>query len=244
MHPPTSSLAITVGRAIEKCKTLAQLGGLRLFQFRQITEEYPTLLAPLFLMQTQMRIKLLGQDWWASKRQIFKDARDLVQEEEDNVLRAKILEKQAKAAAKAKEERDARRREKKALKRRGGAAGGGGGSKRTDSDSGTDTGTDTGTGTGTGSGSDSEGTSTRTWMQRMGVSTGAITSTPMTDTAGGSGTRTSSAAGGGGGSGGGSGGGTAGTEDHARAAKTMTGGPGAGRTVTVYAGTARTQTRG
>ena len=238
MHPPTSSLAITVGRAIEKCTKLAVLGGLRLFQFRQITEEYPTLLAPVFLMQTAMRTKLLGQQWWADKRQIFKDARDLVQDEEDNVLRAKILEKQAAAAQRAKEEREAKRREKKAAKLL--RAGGGARAKRegrTDSD------TDTGTGSGT-EGSDSDtGTATRSWMARMGVGTGAITGTPATDTGG----RTSSAAGtgtsaGGGGSGGG---GRAGTDDLGKSAKTVTSGPGAGRTVTVYnTAAARTQTKG
>ena len=52
-----------------------------LFQFRQIVADYPTVLSPVFMLQTYMRQKFLGESWWATKRQLFHDAREVVKEQ-------------------------------------------------------------------------------------------------------------------------------------------------------------------
>lgn len=74
LHAPTSALATTVKASIGKANSIAVLGSLRLFQFRQIVTDYPTLLAPIFQLQSSMRTKLLGEEWWSSKREVFTQA--------------------------------------------------------------------------------------------------------------------------------------------------------------------------
>lgn len=96
LHAPTSALATTVKAAINRAHSVATLGMLRLFQFRKIVTEYPTLLAPVFQLQNSMQDKLLGQDWWASKRQLFTDARLQVQNESD--LELKCVRAQARGS--------------------------------------------------------------------------------------------------------------------------------------------------
>lgn len=105
LHAPSSVLAITVKRAILHAEKMAVQGWLRLSQFRQLVTDYPTLLSPVFLLQTAMRTKLLGEEWWADKRQVFKDARDLVSHEVLLDQRFKLL---ARHAAKARERKVAR----------------------------------------------------------------------------------------------------------------------------------------
>ena len=191
LHAPTSALATTVKQAINKAHSIAMLGTLRLFQFRQIATEFPTLLSPVFQLQSSMRTKLLGEDWWASKRQIFADARAQVQNEEDLKLkcvsrrervrarvrrrltlpfpptrRYKIIEKQEKKAEADKLARLEAARQKRKLKMLAKADAERRGKKREgddDDDDGTGTGTDTDgtTGTGTGTGTDT-GTRTHT----------------------------------------------------------------------------------
>jgi len=106
-----------------------------------------------------MRTKLLGAEWWASKRQIFKDARDLVQDEYNLDMRFKIIEKQAATAKRRADEKAKVKKEKKLAdafkkkqqnkaKARGGGGGGSddsgeeGGGPPTDTDA-SDSGSDT-----------------------------------------------------------------------------------------------------
>jgi hypothetical protein len=78
IHPITSALALTVKRSVAKAESMAVGGDLRLFQFRLIVADFPTLLSPIFLLQTRMRQQFLGEGWWATKRQTFVDAREVV----------------------------------------------------------------------------------------------------------------------------------------------------------------------
>jgi hypothetical protein len=225
LHPPTSALSTTVRRAVVSSEKVAVLGALRLFQFRTVMNDYPTLLAPIFLVQAAMRAKLLGEAWWADKRQIFRDARELVKEENMLQLRFKVMAKQQEQAKKKKEEEERVRKEKKLARIKARAA------AVVAAKTGTDTDTDTDT-------SDSEGaTSTGmlgSMMSRFRGATGmSARSTSGADaTGGGGGTRdnevvTGTGTGTGMGTGGGGGGGS-----HSSGAlqRTVSGG-GATRTV-------------
>ena len=92
IHPPTSAMVTTVKVAIARAEKLCVGGQMRLFQFRQIVSEYPTLISPIFLMQTYMRQKFLGEDWWAEKRELFESAREIVQQQLSVEVRGKMAE--------------------------------------------------------------------------------------------------------------------------------------------------------
>ena len=95
IHPPTSAMATTVKVAIARSEKLCIGGQMRLFQFRQLVAEFPTLLSPIFLMQSYMRKKFLGEDWWAEKRELFDQAREIVQGQ----IAAEVKDKMAKREA-------------------------------------------------------------------------------------------------------------------------------------------------
>lgn len=105
IHAPTSAMALTAKRAIVRAEKMAVGGFMRLFQFRQLCSDYPTLLSPIFLLQTFMRQKFLGESWWASKRQLFSDARDVVKEAITIETRMKMLAREEEKIKKADEKR-------------------------------------------------------------------------------------------------------------------------------------------
>lgn len=106
LHAPTSALSLTVRRAITQAESIAVRGHLRLFQFQNINVDFPTLLSPLFLVQASLRQNFLGHSWWAQKRQIYKDARALVREQDTLNSRINLL---AHKGEQARINRDARR---------------------------------------------------------------------------------------------------------------------------------------
>lgn len=138
IHPPTSAMAMTVKRAIEKAKESAVADMIRLYQFRQIVTDFPTLLSPLFLLQTYMRQKFLGEAWWGTKRQLFADAREVVKEQFVIETRMKLLAreedraKKAEAKRKAKEAAEAKRLGLSGGTGLGGAGAGGAGAGKKD----------------------------------------------------------------------------------------------------------------
>jgi hypothetical protein len=117
IHPPTSTMVTTVKRAIARADKLCVGGQMRLFQFRQVSSEFPTLLSPIFLMQMDMRAKFLGEDWWAEKRELFESARGIVQGQMALETREKMrLRDEERKRAEAERDKEAKR------KKAGGAA--------------------------------------------------------------------------------------------------------------------------
>lgn len=100
IHPRTSALAMTVKRAVTKANEMAVGGDLRLFQFKSLCSEFPTLLSPIFLLQTRMRQRFMGESWWATKRQLFSDARDIVKEQLSIETRLALLRREEERAKK------------------------------------------------------------------------------------------------------------------------------------------------
>lgn len=107
LHSPTSAMAQTVRRAVEKAKQVSVGDNLRLFQFRQLVADFPTLLSPVFLLQTAMRQKLMGEAWWGARRQLFADARNVVKEQYAIETRMKLLAREEERAKRAAEARAA-----------------------------------------------------------------------------------------------------------------------------------------
>jgi hypothetical protein len=119
IHPPTSAFVTTVKRAIAKAEKLSVGGQMRLFQFRQIVAEFPTLLSPIFLMQSRMRDKFLGEEWWDEKRELFVKAREIVQSQLAIETRQKLNAREAarasaKAEAKLKDAKEKKRKKEMA----------------------------------------------------------------------------------------------------------------------------------
>ncbi len=108
IHPPTSAMALTAKRAIARAAKMSVANDLRLFQFRQVVADYPMLLSPIFLLQTSMRQRFLGERWWATKRQLFSDAREVVKEQFALETRMKLLAREEDRARKAEEKKKAR----------------------------------------------------------------------------------------------------------------------------------------
>jgi hypothetical protein len=122
IHPPTSAFVTTVKRAISKAEKLSVGGQMRLFQFRQIVAEFPTLLSPIFLMQSRMRDKFLGEEWWDEKRELFVKAREIVQQQLAVETRQKLS---AREAARANAKAEAKLKDAKEKKRKKELASGG-----------------------------------------------------------------------------------------------------------------------
>jgi hypothetical protein len=82
LHVPAGGQVVAVKRAIERAGQMANEEGIVSPEdFRAIVREYPSVLAPLFLVQTEIRAAVLGEQWWGDRRQLFADARALLREQ-------------------------------------------------------------------------------------------------------------------------------------------------------------------
>jgi len=95
LHVPAGGQVVAVKRAIERAGQMANEEGIVSPEdFRAIVREYPSVLAPLFLVQTEIRAAVLGEQWWGDRRQIFADARALLREQYEFSARIALQERE------------------------------------------------------------------------------------------------------------------------------------------------------
>jgi len=98
LHPPTSTAKTAVIRALMDAEEVAVDGNLTPDAFRDLVTRFPILLSPIFVFQTTVRHTFMGADWWGAKREIFTNARGLLQDQFERAAQQAIMERQARVS--------------------------------------------------------------------------------------------------------------------------------------------------
>lgn len=99
LHSPTGTVRAAIKRSLMYAKDICKVEGVvSASEFTKIVTAFPSLLAPLFMTQTVMRQRFMGEAWWGEKRQLFADARDVIREQFANAARMAQLRREEAAA--------------------------------------------------------------------------------------------------------------------------------------------------
>jgi hypothetical protein len=99
IHLPTSAVVGSVKMALKNARLLAEKADppntLTIDEFKRVISVFPAFMQPLYQLQTRIRQKIMGEGWWAKKRQTFADARSIIREQFETLAKEQATRKAA-----------------------------------------------------------------------------------------------------------------------------------------------------